>query len=83
MNLRDARRASKPAILNYLDLKGDGEAAEFVLYDAPSCCIGLPITPVGYNRRQDRVIQYPEYWENKKLWHEESLWEEYVFFRKA
>lgn len=77
-------KADKPIILNYQDLNGDGEAAEFVLYDAPFC-MGLQTTLVGYSTRQDRVLQYPLIIELKgenKTWSETSVWREYVFSEK-
>jgi hypothetical protein len=77
----DAGKASKPTMLNFQDLNGDGDAAEFVLYDAPFC-MGLQTTLVGYSRRQDRVIQYPleiEFRRGKKSWQEKTVWLEYIF----
>lgn len=77
-------KADKPTILNYQDLNGDGEAAEFVLYDAPFC-MGLQTTLVGYSRRQDRVLQYPlviAFKGESKAWSETSVWLEYVFSEK-
>lgn len=77
-------KASKPTILNFQDLNGDGEAAEFVLYDAPFC-MGLQTTLVGYSRHQDRVLQYPldvEFKGDKKTWRETSVWLEYIFSEK-
>ena len=58
VNSAGANMVSKPTILNFQDFNGDGDATEFVLYDAP-LCMGLQTTLVGYSRRQDRVIQYP------------------------
>jgi hypothetical protein len=81
----DANKASKPTILNFQDLNGDGEAEEFVLYDAPFC-MGLQTTLVGYSKRQDRVIQYPleiEFRREKKRWREKTSWLEYIFSKKA
>jgi hypothetical protein len=78
------RKARKPTILNYKDYNGDGEAAEFVLYDAPFC-MGLQTALVGYSRRQDRVLQYPldvKFAKGKESWREESLWLEYIFSKK-
>lgn len=80
----DTKKASKPTILNFQDLNGDGDAAEFVLYDAPFC-MGLQTALIGYSRRQDRVIQYPleiEFKQTKKTWREKSLWLEYIFSEK-
>jgi hypothetical protein len=77
-------KAGKPTILNYRDYNGDGEAAGFVLYDAPFC-MGLQTALVGYSRRQDRVLQYPldvKFTRGKESWREESLWLEYIFSKK-
>ena len=77
-------KAGKPTILNYRDYNGDGEAAEFVLYDAPFC-MGLQTALVGYSRRQDRVLQYPldvKFAKGRESWREESLWLEYIFSEK-
>jgi len=84
VNSADTNKAGKPTILNLRDFNGDGDAAEFILYDAPFC-MGLQTTLVGYSRLQDRVIQYPlqiEFKRGKKLWREKTLWLEYVFSEK-
>jgi len=80
----DPKKASKPTILNFQDLNGDGDVAEFALYDAPFC-MGLQTTLIGYSRHQDRVIQYQleiEYRRGKEAWEEKSLWLEYIFSKK-
>ncbi|HME42129.1 MAG TPA: hypothetical protein VKF36_03500 [Syntrophorhabdales bacterium] len=78
------KKAGEPTILNYRDYNGDGEAAEFALYDAPFC-MGLQTALIGYSRRQDRVLQYPldvKFTKDKESWREESLWLEYIFSEK-
>jgi len=80
----DSKKARKPTILNFQDLNGDGDAAEFVLYDAPFC-MGLQTTLIGYSRQHDRVIQYPleiEFRRGKERWTEKSVWLEYIFAEK-
>jgi hypothetical protein len=83
-NATDARKAVRPTILNFKDFNGDGESAEFVLYDAPFC-MGLQTTLVGYSKYQDHVIQYPlqiSFRRRKTLWQEKTTWLEYIFAEK-
>lgn len=48
----------KPRILLLKDYNGDGDAAEFALFDAWSCS-DLLTTLIGYSRKRDRVVRYP------------------------
>jgi hypothetical protein len=48
----------KPEIVALRDYKGDGQAAEFAVYDAQSCSI-VNTQLIGYSAKTDRVIRYP------------------------
>lgn len=48
----------KPMILSLKDYNGDGDALEFVLFEAENCTI-VKTSLFGYSKARDRVIQYP------------------------
>jgi hypothetical protein len=47
-----------PKILHLKDYNGDGDAAEFALFNAESCQ-GVGTTLIGYSRKTDKAVQYP------------------------
>ncbi len=54
----DTHGEGKPKILRLKDYNGDGDALEFVLFEAENCTI-VKTSLFGYSRRKDRVMQYP------------------------
>lgn len=53
----DKMKERKPQIMRLKDYNGDGQAREFALFDVPACQ-GLGTTLIGYDVKQDKVIQY-------------------------
>ncbi len=75
---------AKPTIMWLRDHNGDGQALEFVLFDALAC-MGLETTLIGYSAKQDRVIQYPvhlEVIEGAKHSTSDGFWADYLFNQK-
>jgi hypothetical protein len=50
-------KEGQPAVMWLKDYNGDGTPLEFALFDAQAC-MGLATTLIGYNEREDKVIQY-------------------------
>lgn len=48
----------KPQIMALKDYNGDGKALEFALFDQEACQ-GLATTLIGYDEKEDKIIQYP------------------------
>ncbi|MGI8470588.1 MAG: hypothetical protein ACR2N3_19290 [Pyrinomonadaceae bacterium] len=48
----------KPQIMALKDYNGDGKAQEFALYDKEACQ-GLATMLIGYDEKEDKIIQYP------------------------
>jgi hypothetical protein len=73
-----------PAIMHLKDYNGDGDAAEFALFDAETCA-GVQTTLIGYSKGDDQVVQYPVHLkivENGKESQEARLWVDQLFSRK-
>ncbi|MGI9035483.1 MAG: hypothetical protein ACR2GD_05530 [Pyrinomonadaceae bacterium] len=70
----------KPQIMALKDYNGDGKALEFALFDKEACQ-GLATTLIGYDEKQDKVIQYTvQLTSNGKA--ETLYWADYLFSEK-
>ncbi len=70
----------KPQIMALKDYNGDGKPQEFALFDA-LFCMGLKTTLIGYDERQDKVIQYPiQLMTDGKT--KTIYWSDYLFSKK-
>jgi hypothetical protein len=74
----------RPTILWLKDYNGDGKPFEFALFEAEAC-MGLQTTLIGYNEKQDRVIQYPiklEVIQGSRRSTRVTPWADYLFSKK-
>ncbi len=53
----DKNKEGNPVLMKLADYNADGKPFEFALFDAIAC-MGLETTLIGYNAKQDKVIQY-------------------------
>jgi hypothetical protein len=77
----DKNKEGKPVLMDLKDYNADGKPFEFALFDAIAC-MGLETTLIGYNPKQDKVIQYQTELKTSEGISKE-YWIDYFFGQKA